>query len=356
MKLSTIKVRMANWYRAGISVHLKSAPGRGKTTTIKAAPDIIGRALGKRLGLSIVNGAMLTPMDVLGYGLPRHADNRTEMVFSDPFFIRTEERRRMEEYDGGILFVDEADKADPDVKKVLGEGALSGRFGPHVLAPGWVVWTAGNRAGDRSGSTKELDHLINRRMEIDVTDDFQSWEDYAVEVGVMPATIVFAQENQNIVFADGVPDKQGPWCTPRSLVRMDEYLRAITPEGELPPEDHDTVEEMAGMIGRGPATQYLVTLKVARESPRYEDIIRNPSKTKLPTKPDAQMLVSYSLASKVTIEDAGPAIEYIKRMPKEFAVTFAKSATKRIPMLIKAPAFSAWVRDNASLLHALATI
>ena len=32
---------------------------------------------------------------------------------------------------------------------------------------------AGNRMSDRSGSTRELDHLINRRIRIEVTDDVE---------------------------------------------------------------------------------------------------------------------------------------------------------------------------------------
>jgi hypothetical protein len=51
------------------------------------------------------------------------------MVFSDPFFWRTDDGKRLEEYDGGIIFVDELDKMDTDVKKCIGEAALSGRSG-----------------------------------------------------------------------------------------------------------------------------------------------------------------------------------------------------------------------------------
>jgi hypothetical protein len=83
------------------------------------------------------------------------------------------------------LFVDEADKMETDAKEIVGEGCLSGRFGPHQLPPGWIVWMAGNRAGDRSGSTKELVHLINRRREIDVTDDLESLLNWMNENGCM---------------------------------------------------------------------------------------------------------------------------------------------------------------------------
>ena len=34
---------------------------------------------------------------------------------------------------------------DTDLKKIIGEAALSGRLGPHFIPEGWVIWMAGNR-------------------------------------------------------------------------------------------------------------------------------------------------------------------------------------------------------------------
>jgi hypothetical protein len=359
MKISEFSARMPYYYKAKKSVNLRSAPGRGKSTTIEAAPSIIGEKLGINLGIVIINGAMLTPMDVLGYGLPKHHDTHSEMVFSDPFFWRTREGKRLEEYDGGIIFVDEEDKADVDVKKILGEGALSGRFGPHELPRTgkghWVVWMAGNRAGDRSGSTKRLDHLINRQMEINLTDDLSGWTDWASGNGVSVTTMTFANQYPQIVFAEEPPKEQGPWCTPRSLVMADEYMRAVAAGngGEVPFEDPLLIEEVGGMIGLGNTAQFFAMVKLEREMPKFERIVADPEGVKVPDKPDAQMLVAYNLAHRVDKDTAASVITYIERMPKDFSVTFAKSACKRDPKLLQAPAFNKWCMKNASLVASI---
>jgi hypothetical protein len=354
MKLNTVLERIPAWYEAQMSVHITSAPGRGKSTTIEAAPALLGRLFNKSFGLYVINGAMLTPMDVLGYGIPKHHEGgRTEMVFSEPFFWRTEQGKRLEEYDGGILFVDEADKADTDVKKVLGEGALSRRFGPHHLPPGWVVWTAGNRAGDRSGSTKELDHLINRRMEVAITDDVESWTDWATQNGVSPMTIAFANQYPDIVFKEGVPDKQGPWCTPRSLVRADSYMQVLAKGGDVSHKDVSLIEEIGGIIGDGNTAQYFAMIKLDREMPKFERIIADPENVRVPDKPDAQMLVAYNLAHRVSADNAKAVITYVERMPKDFSVTFAKAACKRDPRLVSTPDFNKWAMKNASLVASI---
>ena len=307
----------------------------------------------------MINGPLLTPAASIGYLIPKHLDKgRAESIYTDPFWFRTDEGKRLDEYDGGIIFVDEADKMDSDVKKVIGEAALSGRLGPHRLPNGWVVWMAGNRAADRSGSTKELDHLINRRVEIDITDDIVSFQDWCDENGVMPITKHFSEAYSHIVFEEKVPEKQGPWCTPRSLIGLDDYLQDVSGRRDDPeapvPADANTVEEAQGQIGAGAASQYFAHLRLEREMPKYERIVAKPKDVKVPDKPDAMMLICYNLASRVKKEEIGPVIEYVSRMPKEFGVTFAHATCKRAPLLVVQPAFQAWAKDNASLMAAIA--
>lgn len=356
MNLNTVLARLPFWYKSRKCVYLKSPPGRGKTTVLSAAPKLLSDRFQMNLGLVVINGPLLTPADSIGYLIPKHMpDGRTESLYTDPFWFRTNEGKRLDEYDGGIIVVDEMDKADVDVKKVIGEAALSGRLGPHELPKGWVVWMAGNRQADRSGSTKELDHLINRRMEIDVTDDIESWTDWASKNNIMPLTIAFAHQNPQIVFSDGVPEKQGPWCTPRSLVEADSYLQVLSEAGETDrrngaPDDPTTVEEIAGMIGDGAAAQLFAFVRLEREMPRYEDIVANPMKCRVPSKPDAQMLVCYNMAHRITTETADPVVDYIERFPKEFSVIFAKAAIQRDYKLVSTKAFTKWVNRNAALM------
>lgn len=353
MKLSTVIERMPYWYKSRKSMYFTSPPGRGKTTVIESFPEIVGKKLGLKLGVVVINGGLLTPMDAIGFGLPKHFDDHSEMVFSDPFFYRTDDGRHIKEYDGGVIFIDEADKMDTDCKKALGEAARSGRLGPHRIPEGWVIWMAGNTSKHRSGSTKELDHLINRRREIEIEDDVPSWLDWAFTSGVMPLTRLFVENNPTMVFTDGVPEKQGPWCTPRSLVDADSYLQILAKElGEMP-VDSTTVEEISGDIGAPTAAAFFAYVRLEREMPKFEKIIADPMGVKIPEKPDAHMLIVYNLAHRVSTETLGPVIKYIERMPKEFAVTFAKAACKRMPTLVVDPAMRQWTTSNASLMAAL---
>ena len=357
MKLNDVIARIPYWYAAKKSVYLKSAPGRGKTSVLSAAPLILNHATGKNMGLVIINGPLLTPADAIGYLVPRKVTvdgvERAESVYTDPFWFRTDEGKHLSQYDGGVIVVDEADKMDVDVKKVIGEAALSGRLGPHRLPPGWVVWMAGNRQKDRSGSTKELDHLINRRMEIDITDDLESWNDWANNYGVSALTMAFANQNPNIVFTQDVPEKQGPWCTPRSTVAADDYMRQfMDADGNLP-DDASIMEEVGGLIGEAAAAQLFSFVKLQREMPKFEEILANPDTAKLPNKPDANMLVCFNLAARVEVNTAEAVLKYVNRMPKEFGVIFGRSSVDRNQKLVITPAYGQWIRENAGLMAAI---
>lgn len=356
MNLSTVLRRIPLWFAAQKCVYLTSPPGRGKTSVFVEASDLLSKQTNKNIGHVVINGPLLTPADAVGYLVPKQIGDHMESVFTDPFWFRTKDGKRLDEYDGGIIIVDEADKMDTDVKKVIGEAALSGRLGPHTLAGNWVVWMAGNRSQDRSGSTKELDHLINRRMEIAVTDDVGSWNEWASVHGVSPITMAFANQNTHIVWSDGVPEKQGPWCTPRSLVSADQYLQLVSKHnsGKGFPDDSITMEEVTGMIGAGATAQLFAFVRLDREMPKFETIVKDPMAVKVPEKPDAQMLVCYNLAHRVDTETAEPVIRYVDRMPKEFAVTFAQTACRRDYALLRHPAVNAWAQKNASLMAALA--
>jgi hypothetical protein len=357
MKLKAFYSNSVAYYRSGKSIMLKSGPGRGKTTTIIACADHIGKVLGKRIGLSVISAPLLTPADTVGYLVPKHMpDGRTESHYTEPFWWRTEDGERLEEYDGGILFIDEADKADLDVKKILGEMALSGRCGPHKLPPGWVVWMAGNRSTDRSGSTKELDHLINRRFEIEVTDDLEGWKDWAIKNDVHYSLIGFAESNPQIVFPEGPPERQGPFCTPRSLVATGELLVTLAGNSGSLPMDDNAVEVAAGGIGQAAAAQLMATLKLDSELPPIETILASPEKARLPSAPDAQMLVCYKLAMLCDETTLDKFIAYVERLPADFALTFGKSIVARRPMLMAMPAGLAWQRRNTALLNMLTNL
>jgi hypothetical protein len=370
MYLNQFKRVARHYLDAGITVELKSAPGIGKSETIEQLVKEYSERDGFQWGLSVAMLATYTPPDLLGYLMPDvrnveqiQPDGSKVLVptkmssFTMPPWMISVEGKPMNSYRRGIVFLDEYDKADPDVKRASAEILLNGGVGPWQLNDGIGVIAASNRSEDRSGSTKSYDFVINRRGEIEIQPDVNSWEDWAVRNGVHPFFVAFAKSNVEVVFSGKVPDKQGPFCTPRSLVNLSRLLAPMaTSEGHFPIGSKDEelmlLELATGMVGAGAANQLVVWMKTRTEVPDFNEIVAKPDKVKVPAKPDGKMLVCYDCAHRVSHTTVEPVVDYIMRLPPEFQVLFGAAAIKRDHRLIATPAFrNKFTKVNTSLLN-----
>lgn len=343
---------------SGVSVELVSSPGLGKSEFVEQIRSDMEKATNQKWGFAKMFLATQTPPDLIGYQFKGERDFGAGAVAVTeptlPLWMMTTDGKPVQAYERGILFLDEYGQGEADVKRASAELLLNKQIGPWKLPPGWSVIAASNRSSDRSGVTKSFDFVINRRLEVEVSPSVDAWTEWAMEHGIAPLTVAFANQNPHIVFEGKVPDKQGPWCTPRSLVMADNILQSLRGNGEDLPDGPEAVELITGMIGAAASAQYFSFVRLEREMPKYEKIIASPDKVKVPEKPDAQMLVIYNLAHRVKVDELDAVITYIKRMPKEFSVTFARSACKLNPHLVASKAMNQWCADNASLMAAIA--
>jgi hypothetical protein len=345
---------------AGIAVELQSSPGIGKSEFVAGLVKKLSDRDNEEWGFATMFLATQTPSDMIGYLFKGERDFDGELVAVTeptlPLWMVTRSGKPTWAYKRGILLLDEYGQGEADTKRSSAELLLNKQLGPWSLGggnkDGWGVIACSNRAQDRSGLTKNFDFVINRRKQYDVTPSVDAWLDWAATHGVSPLAMAFAAQNPQIVFDGSVPEKQGPWCTPRSLVMLDRSMQVKEKRIGRFPDDAITVEGAMGLIGPA-AAQYFAFVRLERELATFEEIVRNPDKAKLPQKPDGQMLGVYNLAHRVDAKTLKPVIQYIERMPKEFAVTFAKTACKRTPELVIDPAMRSWSTQNASLMAAL---
>jgi hypothetical protein len=361
MKLNQLTARIPALYYAaledgGPSYYLTSAPGRGKTSVFKQFPKLMKRIDPQgNYGLSIINGANFTLMTAMGFMVPvTDANGREVSKFTLPYWWMTTEGKPLDAYDGGIIFIDEADKLGMDEKKIVGEAALSKMLGNHRFPPGWVVMFAGNRMSDRSGSTRELDHLILRRILLEATDDVESWVEWALAEKLLPETIQFGEENPQLLF-EPQPDDQRPRCTPRTLHQADIHLQSLMRSFETDkiPTDPLTQEEVKGGIGAPACAQFMKTIRLGQELVSYEAVIADPGRVAVPSKPDAMRLMSYKIASRVSEVDAKAALIFMARMPMEHQTIFVRMAIQRHYQLAFEPNFAAWCGRNTALIAIL---
>jgi hypothetical protein len=170
---------------------------------------------------------------------------------------------------------------------------------------------------------------------------------------VHPTFTSFAERYPQVVFTNTVPEIQGPFVTPRSLVKVQNVLkRRLDPKGEVLIDDI-AVEVAQGYLGSAATAQLMAWLRVKTETPAWTSIVNSPDTVKVPDRADACLMSCHEVAHHVDMKTATSAITYMRRMPKEFAMTFAVAAIHRLPRLIAAPAFTGWAKENRSLLNVL---
>jgi hypothetical protein len=377
--LRTHLVSLEDQERASSYV-MESPPGVGKSEAAFQYCGNLARIINKPVGLVVFMLTTVTSPDVRGFMLPLKPvpGEQMQTIFSVPPWFPTISNCYVVEPDGewykpgewdgevpevGVLFLDEWGQADEDVKKPAAELILNGNVGTTFLPIAWRVLAAQNRMSDRSGVVREMMFTVNRRCLLPIEGSLPCWlgwvDTLAPEKQPHYLTVSFARKHPNIVFRPTVPDGTDPFCTARSLVRMDRDLRALRSEED---EDHNRMpmtdvarQVCAGWIGNGSAGQYFTWLKYADEIPDIEDIERSPAGAKLPDGRDAQMVCAYMLTQAITEANARNVLRYILRMVTEMqimAVGVIIADEKRAKLLVPHREYQTWLMANKDKLFA----
>ena len=347
---------------ANVPVQVASSPGAGKSESIDQTIDYLSERDDFEWGCSKVFIAGLSPVDMYGFmtpGVRRYHDWQGKeheakvSEFNLPPYMISVDGRPMNAFRRGIVVFEEWDKGDPDTKKASAEPILKGGFGQNRLHAGISRIVLVNRAEDRSGTTKNFDFIINRRAELEFHATMQGWLDWAQTENIHPVFTSFADKWAQLVFTNQVPEKQGPFCTPRSLVMLEKVMKQrLDPQGNLVLDDI-TMHNVNGLIGTTAGAQLIAWLNVKTHTPDWADIIRDPEGVEVPERADACLMSIYECAHKVDMKTIRPAIRYMRRLPKEFAMSFAQASIKRLPMLIADKSMMDWSKENRSLLNVL---
>lgn len=361
MKISEAKdliksnIRLAINKGTYIATEFVSGPGMGKSAIHEQAAIEMSVELGQPVWFGAFFLSTVEQPDVRGFGVPT-ADRQHMQYTKAPWmpgngmgYVAEAGKLRKMTKEGpipgmGILCLDEFGQASADVRKPAAELLLKRQVGESRLPDNYIVTACSNREEDRSGVQRSLAFIDNRRMQIKIEPNLDAWVSWAEKQAVDPMAIAFARTKPGTVFADKVPEKPGPFCTPRSLVMLSTLI------GEM---DMATFTECAcGLIGEGAAGEFVSFLRVAEQLPKFEDIVRDPKGVAVPTRPDASYAAMQMIAHRVDESTAVAAFQYLSRMSKEFQVAGLRGTFNRVPQIVRSPEFASWLRDNKQLVMA----
>lgn len=321
-------------------------PGIAKTAFVRLGAEQISKRLGgAHVEVRELHLASMSEVDVRGYLIPQ--GDRAQ--FTKPEFWAA-----VEQHPNGILFLDEFVQATHEVQKAVAPLILEGRVGEYTLPAGWSVACAGNGLDDGAGANSLLSHIINRVSIINTrAPDVDLWTTWATTLPEpLPFELcAFAKLRPNLVFDAELPSgADTPYCTPRSLHALGDIANKYPGGLRAMIEQKVGMAMMTGVIGAGAASELSAVVKTAVNLPKYEDVLKNPEGTEIPTKPDMAYAMVMLLACRAKVDDAVPVTQYLVRFKPNYAVTGIASLLRRDRQFAAAKPVLKWVLENQEML------
>jgi hypothetical protein len=252
----------------------------------------------------------------------------------------------------GVIVFEEWAQGDPEVKRAAASMIYGRRMGLFHF-PDFDCILLGNRDIDRAGATKEYDHIINRLGIAEMTPTLTNFLVVSAELGMTPITQAFAARNETDLFSITPPKEQGPWLTQRSLHAADDIIKAALAQGRSL-DDPVLLTAITGHIGLASATKYMAFVRARSEIPTVREVITDPMGCRIPGALDVLTFLVYDLASKTDRQNIGAIVAYIRRLPEGLHVTYFDAVTRRDKTMVSTAEFSAFVRNNLTLMSAVA--
>jgi hypothetical protein len=262
----------------------------------------------------------------------------------------------------GILFLDEMNSAAKSTMAAAYQLVLDRRLGEYKVPLGWSIIAAGNLVTDRSIVEAMPTALKNRFAHIMFETDHEDWCTWAITKDVSLEVLGFIRFRPHLLndFAKALNDERqrkkgektekGPkihdlmaFATPRSWEFVDKMVKKGVP-GDL------EFDIYSGIVGEGPASEFLGYLKHHRNIPNIDALLLAPDKAKVPQEPGVLYALSTGLAARATVDNIERIIQYIGRIPPEFAVMTIKDASTRNNEICTTKPFNVWATKNANVL------
>lgn len=306
---------------------IEGSPGTGKTSIVQQAA--------KELGVDYIERNMPT-MLVEDFGIP--VPTGGVLKYQIPDWFPTDPNTK------GILCFDDRNQAGPDLQKVLANIIQARNLHGVPLSPGWVVVSTGNQQKHRAGANRVLSHLRNRETVIEMETSVDDWCAWALNNDV-PVELVSFIRFRNQLLDNFKPDNDVN-ATPRSWA---EGVGALI--GNVP--QHLELPLFTGAVGEGPASEFMGFLKIFRNLPDPDDVMRNPDNHKVPTDPSTLYALAGALSNRVTTQNVSNFFSFVNRLPTEFnilAVTMAMRQKKSVTALTLSPDWKTWSSKNMKVM------
>jgi len=313
-------------------------PGVGKSQIIA------GIAVRHRVPLLDIRLAQMEPTDLRGIPF---RDGK-HVVWSVPAQLPDVDRHGEQ----GILFLDEITSAVPTVTAAAYQLILDRRLGEYAVPPGWAIFAAGNRQGDRGVTYQMPAPLANRFTHYELEADLDDWIQWAHRRGIDERLIAFLRFRPDLLFDFDPARYMVAFPSPRSWEYADRALSKFRDAPQL------LGEALKACVGPAAGLACRAFLDHLDQLPDVA-AIANGREHAVPRAVEMQYAVAAALVrhvARMPLETRAVgirhALEYARRFPqRELGLMLVIDLQRNVAApLYDFPAFAEWAAEAGDLL------
>jgi hypothetical protein len=320
-------------------VMLWGPPGIGKSQIIAQVAE---RHTAPMIDIRL---SQMEPTDLRG--IPFRIENRVEWAV--PSMLPDAERHGP----NGILFLDEITSAPPSVSAAAYQLILDRRLGDYEVPPGWAIFAAGNRQGDRGVTYTMPAPLANRFSHFEVEANIDDWVSWAYAHNIDEGLIGFLRFKPELLFDFNPAHNPVAFPSPRSWEFAHRTIQKFGDHSEL------LLPTLQACVGPAAGLELHAFLENLDNMPDLDAITRG-EPVPVPREVDLQYavasaLVGRAIRAKVTTDAKvihGHILDYAARFPlREMGIMLVSDMHRAIGQsLFSVPQFASWANAVADLM------
>jgi len=253
----------------------------------------------------------------------------------------------------GILFLDEINAAAPTVTAAAYQLILDRRLGEYRIPPGWAIFAAGNRQGDRGVTYAMPAPLANRFTHYELEADIDDWVAWAHRHGIDSRIVAFLRFRPDLLFDFDPARNPVAFASPRTWEFAHRALEKFADRSAL------RLEALQACVGRAAGAELNAWIEHMARMPDVDAIMRGEPQP-VPASVDLQYGIAAALVRRAACarhsQDwqtvASRVLLYASQLPqRELGVMLAVDLQRAIGQpLIEVPGFADWADSLGDLV------
>jgi len=314
-------------------------PGVGKSQMIAQV------AAGHGVPLIDIRLSQMEPSDLRG--IPFRTSELVDWAI--PAMLPDAERHGAD----GILFLDEITSAPPSVSAAAYQLILDRKLGSYQIPPGWAIFAAGNRQGDRGVTYTMPSPLANRFSHFEFEVNLDDWVAWAYKNDIDDRIIAFVRFRPELLFEFDPAHNPVAFPSPRSWEFAHRALQKFEHNNNL------RLATLQACVGPAAGIELNAFIANLDQLPDIDAIVRG-EKVTSPKEIDLQYAVAASLVGRaIRAKDAnnaqtvhGNILDYASVFPqKEMGVMLVSDMHRAIGQdIFSLPQFAQWSNKVADVM------